>query len=58
MMRWLFFFLTGGRPMKKVAPGFRDMVTGEMVDTWEDRHGRRWLATGAWSVFRMKKDSK
>lgn len=46
--------LTGGRPMIIVDFAFLDAVSGEIVFYWRDRlHGRLWLATGSWSVFRV-----
>lgn len=50
MLNWL----TGGRPMRKVCFCFTDMVSGEPVSMWLDGYGRLWLATGAWSVFRIE----
>lgn len=32
---------------------FVDRVTGESVYHFVDRLGRRWLATGAWALFRV-----
>ena len=53
MGRWL-ARLTGGRPMIRNEYAFTDTVSGEGVWRWTDRLGRRWLATGAWSLFRLE----
>lgn len=49
--------LTGGRPMRRDGFAFTDRVSGESVCYWTDRLGRRWLATGAWSWFRVSSPS-
>lgn len=54
MIKWLFYLITGGRPMKRLGYDFTDAVTGEAVCYYLDGYGREWLATGAWSGFRMK----
>ena len=53
MGRWL-ARLTGGRPMHRNEYAFTDTVSGESVWRWTDRLGRRWLAAGAWSLFRVE----
>ena len=35
------------------GPLFRDVVSGEPVCRFKDKFGRVWLATGAWSQFRI-----
>lgn len=50
LIKWLF----GGRPMKVLEWRFNDAVQGGAVYLCEDRYGRRWLANGAWSLFRVK----
>jgi hypothetical protein len=52
-MRRLLAHLTGGRPMERLGFAFIDMVTRERVWYWRDAFGRVWLATGAWSRFRI-----
>ena len=34
--------------------GFFDHIGREMVYRWRDGFGRRWLATGSWSWFRVR----
>lgn len=50
----LFFKITGGRPMIDLGHYFTDTVTGESVRKYQDRLGRHWMATGAWSLFRCE----
>ena len=45
--------LLGGRPMKRDGYAFTDKVSGRPVYYWLDRLGRRWMAEGAWSLFRV-----
>lgn len=52
-MKWL-LQLTGGRPMRKEGLAFVDQVTGESVYYFRDLLGRKWLSTGAWSMFRIQ----
>lgn len=40
----IFQILLGGRPMKRIASGFVDIVSGNSVDLYEDSFGRRWYA--------------
>lgn len=54
MIRALVAALTGGRPMtEEEFCAFVDTVTGEYVNGYRDLWGRRWLATGRWSLFRI-----
>lgn len=46
--------LTDGRPMHYLGFAFTDVVSGKPVYNWVDRLDRRWLAEGAWSLFRVK----
>lgn len=41
--------------MHRVTSVFYDTVGGEAVYLWRDRMGRFWHATGAWSLFRIRK---
>lgn len=51
----LLAYLTGGRPMKLIQHcRFVDRVSGESVNLYMDRLDRFWLATSAWSWFRIK----
>lgn len=52
----VFQILLGGRPMKRIASGFVDIVSGNSVDLYEDSFGRRWYAESPWSQFRVRKD--
>lgn len=45
--------LTGGRPMQYLGHRFTDLITGRPVGLYVDTRGRRWLAEGAWSWFRI-----
>jgi hypothetical protein len=47
--------LTGGRPMRRLGYAFTDKVSGESVDFYRDLLGRDWMATGAWSLFRVRR---
>lgn len=46
--------LTGGRPMRRDCLAFVDCVSGRSVCEWTDKIGRRWLAEGPWSLFRVR----
>lgn len=52
-MAWI-FKLTGGRPMARTGFAFTDSVSRESVCYYTDKLGRNWLATGAWSLFRVR----
>lgn len=56
MMRqqWL-WRLTGGRPMFRGKPLFRDVVSGDMVYCYTDRLGRTWMAENNCSMFRVER---
>lgn len=45
---------TGGRPMTFDGFAFTDVVVNQPVCYWRDTFGRRWLAFGAWSLFRVE----
>ncbi len=49
----LLWKLTGGRPMRREGFAFTDKVSRISVSYWTDRLGRRWMAEGAWSFFRV-----
>ena len=56
-MNWLsklFYKLSGGRPMNILSHYFTDAVTGEPVYRCRDKFGRRWMANGKWSWFRVR----
>lgn len=53
-MRRLFFWLTGGRPMRRVGFAFTDVVSGDAVYVMEDTYGRLWLAEGPWGSVRVE----
>ena len=46
--------ITGGRPMERLEYRFRDTITNRPVYYYKDYFGRVWMATGAWSLFRVK----
>ena len=50
--------LTGGRPMRYVAYLFTNVVSGEGVCHYRDRLGRDWMATSAWSLFRVERTNR
>lgn len=54
-MRNLLYKPTGGRPMQCEGFAFTDLVSGEMVYYWVDKLGRRWMAHGRWSLFRVER---
>lgn len=49
MIRWL----TGGRPMRRLAYAFTDKVTGRPVYYFMDGYDRLWMAEHRWSLFRV-----
>lgn len=51
--RTFFYWLTDGRPMRRVGRAFTDKVTGREVNYYRDDIGLNWLAEGAWSLFRV-----
>ena len=51
---FLFYSITGGRPMNLLQYGFYDSVAGQPVYYWKDAFGRQWMAFGAWSLFRVE----
>lgn len=53
MSQWLKKVL-GGRPMRDEGHAFNDLFSGESVRYMRDQFGRQWLATGAWSMFRVR----
>ena len=57
MIRWL-WKLTGGRPMIREGYAFTDRVSGRGILHMRDRLGRRWLAEGAWSLFRVPRTTQ
>lgn len=50
----LFSWITGGRPMKIIRQLFVDVVEHKDVYLMEDALGRKWMAHGTWSLFRIK----
>jgi hypothetical protein len=51
----LFYWLTGGRPMRIDYCLFIDRVSGREVFACIDGFGRKWMAEGAWSWFRVSR---
>jgi len=51
----LIFKITGGRPMIFISSNFVDKVSGLMVNDYQDRFGRLWMANSKWSIFRVRK---
>lgn len=51
-MSWLWKLL-GGRPMQCIDQLFIDRISGEAVNLYEDRLGRRWMANTRWALFRV-----
>lgn len=51
-MGWL-SHLTGGRPMRRQCFCFTESLSHRPVYLWLDSFGRRWLAAGPWSRFRV-----
>lgn len=54
--RTILFSVTGGRPMKREGPAFYDFIGHLGVSYYRDKLGRRWLAEGPWSKFRVEID--
>lgn len=50
----LFYWLTGGRPMTIIRQLFVDVVVNKDVYIVQDKFGRKWLAHGKWSLFRVR----
>jgi len=40
--------------MQPMEFAFQDSVSAELVWYWRDTLGRRWLATSAWALFRVR----
>ena len=57
-VKWLVSRVTGGRPMKRIEYRFTDLISGSPVYYYEDTFGRVWLATDAWSWFRVAPPSR
>ena len=55
MIREWLIWLCGGRPMERGAFRFTDCISGKPVYYFADHYGRVWLATHAWSWFRVRK---
>ena len=54
-IKFLFFSVTGGRPMRYEGYDFTDCVSGRPVGRYTDKFGRKWLAaSGPWSIFRVR----
>lgn len=51
--RTFFYYLTGGRPMKRVVHAFTDRVSGKEIYYFRDGAGLNWLAERPWSLFRV-----
>ena len=43
-----------GRPMSLEGFAFTDAVSGKAVNYYRDRQGTLWMASGPWSMFRVK----
>lgn len=51
----LFWWITGGRPMRLEGHAFTDIVSGRSVFYFRDRlKGQRYLAEGCWDHFRVE----
>jgi hypothetical protein len=51
------WYLTGGRPMKRLSYEFTDQITGEPVYYWRDKLGRKWMATVSDWFFRVPSET-
>jgi hypothetical protein len=58
LVKRLFSQLTGGRPMVRMEYRFTDHVSGKPVYYYKDAFGRVFMATGAWSLFRVALEGK
>ena len=57
-LKFLFYKITGGRPMRDDGFNFTDTVSGKSVRNYTDSFGRHWMAdSGRWSMFRVRIDS-
>lgn len=55
IFKQIFYSITGGRPMEKLdEEGFWDSIGGVKVNFYKDGFGRKWMALGKWSLFRVK----
>lgn len=52
----LLWTITGGRPMFRGKPLFRDVVSGRTVYHYTDRLGRDWMANRGLSLFRVERN--
>ena len=53
MIKQIFRFLTGGRPMTCMGFAFNDIVSNKPVYYYQDQFNRYWLSFGSWSLFRV-----
>lgn len=49
----ILYKLTGGRPMLITQYAFTDAFSGMPIYYCKDKFGRKWMAHGAWSMFRV-----
>jgi hypothetical protein len=47
--------LLDGRPMRRTGYAFTDRVSGRAVYDFVDTLGRKWMAEGPWSLFRVER---
>ena len=55
-LRWIFYNLTGGRPMVREKPAVIDLVSERALYSYVDKLGRKWLAESAWAWKRYVDD--
>jgi len=56
MIKTIFKYILGGRPMKYQGTAFCDVVSGRWVRYYKDQFNRYWLAEHKWSWFRVSLD--
>jgi hypothetical protein len=52
-MRRFWNWISGGRPMTREGYALYDSVAKRNVYHWRDAYGRRWMAFGPMSLFRV-----
>lgn len=56
IFKFLFYKITGGRPMIYQRDLFWDFIGQEEVKLYSDVFDREWMATTKWSIFRVLRE--
>jgi hypothetical protein len=59
-MKWFrhFWFWATSYPMRYTGCAFTDIVVGQPVNDYIDRHGKHWMAHHRWAIFRVEREMK